>query len=109
MEEVVIMQGDQYSLQLVPVDAEDNVIPHAEIEDIEIMVGCMRKTMSDGEIIYNEDENIHLYPLSQSETFGMAPGVYKIQARIKSRGGFVVGNDHVGNLKVEASRSKEAL
>ena len=106
---MTIMQGDQYSLQFDFINNDEQPISREDISDVEIMIGYIRKTLSDGDILYHEGERTFLFPLSQADTFSMNPGTYKVQTRLKSIDGLVVGNEDAGTLIVSAARSKEIL
>ena len=101
------MQGDQYRQPInLTYDGETPVSP-AELTELEVMVGCIRKTMSDGGIVFDESEKIFYVHLKQNETFTLC-GDEEVQARLKFKSGDVMGIK-LGTQHFEASRSKVVL
>lgn len=84
-----IMQGDQYR---IPISLEENSIPitSADIKDLEVFIGPYRKTLSNGDIEFDENESAFYVYVAQKETFSMR-GDVEIQARILYPSGDVVG------------------
>ncbi len=108
MNRTEIMQGDQYPLTVSLTDAGGAPIPAPAIGEIEVMIGDLRKTLSAGEITYDEKSGNFTVPLTQEETFAMDARAQKVQVRIRSYDGNVIGED-AGILHVRAARSKAVL
>ena len=103
----VIMQGDNLFLAF-NVTINDEPLDIETIDTIEFVVGELTKYYrTDGEVIYDEDSGVFLFPLSQEETFNFH-GSQKIQVRIKTTDGHVIGKV-IGNIDVVYSLSKEVL
>lgn len=106
--ELVIMQGDQYALPIELMAKDGTPLSPDTLADVEVVVGTMRKTMSRGAIVYDAERGVFLFPLTQEETFAMRDQRYKVQLRVKTTGGDVVGI-YLGEIIVDMSKSKEVL
>lgn len=101
-----MMQGDQYRIPL-GFKYEDGTSVEAEsVYDVEVFVGSVRKTLSDGVSFDENDKNFYVY-LTQSETFRLS-GDAKVQARLLFTSGDVVGVN-LGAVNFETSTSKVVL
>lgn len=101
------MQGDNLFLAF-DITINDEPLDIETIDTIEFVVGELTKYYrTDGEVIYDEDSGVFLFPLSQEETFNFH-GKQKVQVRIKNTDGYVIGKV-VGNIDVMYSLSKEVL
>ncbi len=103
-----IMQGDQYPLTFALTGADGASVPREVLGEIEIVIGDLRKTLSAGEITYDESTGMISLPLTQEETFSLEARAQRVQVRIRSYDGKVIGED-VGTLTVRASQSKAVL
>ncbi len=104
----MIMQGDAYSIP-VEILADDGPADETLFDEVEIVIGRLRKTMSSGEITYDKDNKVFLFPVSQAETFAMAAATMGAQARVKPKGSNKVIGIPLEQIQVNASRSKEVL
>lgn len=100
------MQGDAYEIEVTLLDLDDNVIDAEQVEDVEIVLGNIRKQYADGGLTYRGEAWI--YPLSQSETLALSALAYPFQARVKFVGGEVVGA-FIDTVYVKRSGSKRVL
>lgn len=108
MNSATIMQGDQYPLQFT-FTTGDSTPPLAQaIGEIEVMLGTLEKTLTSGDIAYDENAGTFTVPLTQQETFAMRAGPHSIQVRIRACDGKVIGEE-VGKLIVRAAQSKAVL
>lgn len=103
---MLMMMGDSYSLPIQLRTAEE-IANLSTFEELEIMFGNVRKTISNGEITYDEERQMFLVPLSQNETFRQKNPV-EVQARAKFFGGDVVGIN-LGFVDIQKSTSKVVL
>jgi hypothetical protein len=78
----------------------------ADIKDMEITIGHLRKTFRSAEILFSD--GYWLFPLSQEETFGYWPSSVKAQVRLVWANGVVEGKPIYG-VRIEESMSKEEL
>lgn len=101
-----MMQGDQYDLPIKLTHENGDPITPSEVDEIEIFVGVVRKTMSDG-VIFAPDREYVYVKLTQEETFRMS-GETKVQARVMFNSGDVVGVN-LGTVNFETSISKVVL
>ena len=101
-----MMQGDQYR---IPISLEENSIPitQDDIKDLEIFVGLYRKTLSKGDIEFDENESVFYVYVTQKETFSML-GDVEVQARILYPSGDVVGIS-LGTINFTKSTSRVVL
>ena len=101
-----MMTGDSYklpiSLQLGNIVADDKIF-----KELEVFFGDVRKTLSSGEITYDQEQKVFLVPLSQKETFRQN-GDVKVEIRCKFLDDSVIGAS-AGTVNVEKSTSKVVL
>ncbi len=108
MNTITIMQGDQYPLS-VSLELSEGTYPlAADIGDIEVMIGAVRKSLADGDGSYNEGTGVYTFGITQRETFFLSHGVHEVQVRVRSYEGYVIGED-AGKVIVRAARSQEVL
>ncbi len=105
---MTIMQGDAYNLPVDILNEENIAVTPADVADVEISIGSLRKTYAAGDIIYNADTGKWIFPLTQEETFKMLPRRVKVQIRVKWFDGSVEGTD-LGYKNILESMSKEVL
>ncbi len=98
-----IMQGDAYSIPVCITNGETAVTPDT-VETVEIAIGSIIKKYP-GEISFSD---YWIYPLTQQETFSLAPNLQPMQVRVKFIGGEISGTD-CGFISVNPSISKEVL
>ena len=103
---MTIMQGDAYNLPVDILNEENIAVTPADVADVEISIGSLRKTYAAGDITY--DAGQWIFPLTQEETFKMLPRRVKVQIRVKWRDGSVEGTD-LGYKNILESMSKEVL
>lgn len=101
-----MMQGDSYELKVEILSPDKTALTPEELADVEITIGSLIKTYSDGEIIYEEGE--WLVPLTQEETFKLPASRVNVQVRVKWADGNVEGQ-LIGQLVNHESMSKEVL
>lgn len=101
-----MMQGDQYRIPVYLEHEDGSSVTEAEVQDVEIFVGSVRKTLSDG-VSYDEGEKCFYVHLMQKETFRLI-GDVNVQARILFTSGDVVGVD-LGTVIFGKSTSKVVL
>lgn len=101
-----MMQGDQYRIQVHLKHEDGYAVTKSEIDDIEVFVGTVRKTLLDGVSFDDESETFYVH-LTQKETFRMR-GDTKVQARLLFTSGDVVGVS-LGTVNFETSTSKVVL
>jgi hypothetical protein len=101
-----MMTGDSYNL---PIQIETNMgfANMGTFEDMEVMFGDVLKTISKGEIKYDNEKQAFLIPLSQQETFRQKRNI-EVQIRFKFPDGSVIGIS-AGNYNIEKSTSKVVL
>lgn len=101
-----MMAGDAYSLP-IKINTADGVANASTFIDVEVCVGHVRKTLYDGDISFDAEQNVFLVPLTQEETFSLR-GRAKINVRCKLPGGNVIGVD-LGTVDFAPSLSKEVI
>lgn len=101
-----MMQGDSYNLGIEILDSNGNLVLPADVADIEIVIGHLKKTYAKGEVKYGDDA--WLFPLTQEESFSIMPSKPKGQVRVKWVSGEVTGAKF-DIATVDESRSKEVL
>lgn len=101
-----MMQGDSYNEAIRILNNAGNAVTPEDIIDLEICIGQIRKTHLKGELTFYG--GWWMVPLTQEETFAIAPGPVKAQARIKWANGVIEGKKILG-IRMEESMSKEKL
>lgn len=104
-----VMQGDQYGIPFEITDKDGNLLTDASVDDVEIVIGDMRKTLADGEITYSEADGAFLFPLTQKESFAMAERTQRVQVRVKIAGTDTVIGEDLGHVQITYAKSKEVL
>ena len=101
-----MMQGDSYNLGIRILNNAGSPVTKADVEDVEITIGSLRKTYRNGQLQFFE--NLWLFPVSQAESFGGLPAPQKAQVRIKWQNGLIEGAPLYG-VRILESISKEVL
>ena len=101
-----MMQGDQYRVPVYLKHEDGSSVTEAEVRDVEIFVGSVRKTLGDG-VNYDAGEKCFYVYLTQKETFRLS-GDVNVQARVLFTSGDVVGVN-LGTVNFETSVSKVVL
>lgn len=101
-----MMQGDSYSLAFTVKNNAGAIVTPADIKDMEITIGHLRKTYKNLQLTYRDGK--WLFPISQKESFGYWPKAAKSQIRILWADGIVEGKPIYG-VRVGESLSKEVL
>lgn len=101
-----MMQGDAYNLGIEILNNAGNPVTPGDILDVEICIGRLRKTYRQAEVTYGN--GFWMFPVSQTESFGMNPSSLKGQVRVVWANGIVEGQPLYGARIIE-STSKEVL
>ena len=101
-----MMQGDSYNLAIEVLKADGSLVTDADVSNIEITIGNLRKTTKDG-VKYDIGSGAWKFPLSQEESFQM-PRRVKGQVRLKWKQGEVEGVP-LGEISLDESLSREVL
>ena len=100
-----MLQGDSYK---VPVEIllDDLPLDVDTVEDIEISISTLKKTLKNGEV--ESSDGLFLFPLTQQETFRLHPSNNEVQVRVLFKTGDVIGTK-AGNMHNDRSLSKVVL
>lgn len=102
-----MMQGDQFRLPIeLSYESDGSPVTAEQVQDVEVCVGRVRKTMSDGVSFDSNTSRFYVY-LTQNETFTMRNEV-AVQARILFKSGDVLGIK-LGIVVFDKSASREVL
>ena len=101
-----MMQGDSYSLDIEILTADGTVVTDADVSNVEITIGHLRKTYADGIVRY--DSGVWKFPMTQEETFKYLPSLVRGQVRLVWKNGDVEGIPLDG-IRVKESISREVL
>lgn len=102
---IEIHQGDQYGIAISIVmkdrehPGEKIVQTDSDISKLEIILGGVRKEYP-GDVIYNSDSKKFVFPLTQNESFSMAPKVYEMLCRPHFINDTILGWKTIENVKV---------
>lgn len=110
---VMMMQGDTYPVPFTLKIEETNepIVPDM-VTEVEVCVGgFLRKTYSEGKILYDENLKEWFFVPTQQETLAMHPGRYTTQARIKFRNGIhsPVKGICIGTIVITDANSTEVI
>lgn len=99
------MTGDAYTLRIeIEIEGAPSDL---NFEEVEVTIAGIRKTMSSGEINYDEEKREISIPFTQEETFKLR-GKHKVDVRVKFAGGDVIGTS-AGYLEHHESQSKQVI
>ena len=101
-----MMQGDSYSLAIEILKADGTLLTDADVSNVEITIGHLRKTYADGIVRY--DSGVWKFPMTQEETFKYLPSLVRGQVRLVWKNGDVEGIPLDG-IRVKESISREVL
>lgn len=103
-----MMQGDSYYQGISILNNAGNPVTPHDVKDVEIVIGYLRKTYRNAELVYDEEKGLWMFPLSQRETFNFWPTASKVQVRVAWVNGVVEGKVLYG-VRIHESTSKEVL
>lgn len=103
-----MMQGDSYGLRIDILNADHTAVTADDVSEVEITIGHLTKTYSNGQIAFDVDSKKWIFPLSQEETFGFPASRIKGQVRVAWASGIVEGAS-LGWINVIESLSREVL
>ena len=101
-----MMQGDACNLGIRIQNNAGNSVTPADIQDLEIQIGHLRKTLSHAQLRYYN--GLWLFPLTQKESQSLWPAHQRAQVRVLWLNGVVEGKDIPG-ISIRESISKEVL
>lgn len=87
-----MMQGDAYRVPFIlsmTIDGTRTLLTPDNVEDVEILIGTLRATYSEGELKF--DDGKWCFPLTQQKTFSLGSFAQFAQVRVKFITGDVVG------------------
>jgi hypothetical protein len=102
-----MMQGDAYNIP-IEIMADDGIADETLFDEVEIVIGTMVKTMSSGEITYDTENKVFLFPLSQKESMKLGAKA-DCQVRVKPNGTNDVIGVNLGEIDVDKTLSKAVL
>lgn len=102
-----MMQGDAYKIP-IEILAEDGVADETLFDEVEIVIGTMVKTMSRGEITYDTENKVFLFPISQKESMKLGAKA-DCQVRVKPNSTNDVIGVILGEIDVAKTLSKAVL
>lgn len=106
MQTITMMAGDAFDLP-IEISTENDTLGAEAFESVEVCIGNISKTTTNGEVIYDPESMAYNVPLTQEETFKLR-GQNLVQIRVKFANGKVLGKK-VGYLTLNSSQSKAVL
>lgn len=103
---MIISQGDSYYLGITVLNNARSPVTPADIRDVEITIGPIRKTYRNAALMYSD--NLWLFPVSQQESFSLWPMAAKSEIRIVWANG-VIERKPIHGIRIDESFSKEVL
>lgn len=101
-----MMQGDACYLGIRITNNAGNPVTPADIQDVEITIGPLRKTYRGAQLTC--EEGLWFFPLTQQETFSCPRGNLNAQVRIHWANGVVEGRPVMG-ICLSESLSREVI
>lgn len=101
-----MMQGDSYELGIQILNNAGSPVTEADIEDVEITIGHLRKTYRNAQVKFVD--GLWRFPVKQSDSFGLFGRSPRAQVRVKWANGVIEGKPLYG-VKIQESISKEVL
>ena len=101
-----MMQGDACLLGISILNNARSPVTPADVTDVEITIGHLRKTYGNGELSFQGGR--WLFPLSQKETFGVIAANPASQVRVRWANDVVEGKPLYG-VRLRESISREVL
>lgn len=102
-----MMQGDAYNIP-IEIMVDDGVADKTLFDEVEIVIGNIVKTMSSGEITYDNENKVFLFPISQKESMKLGAKA-DCQVRVKPNGTNDVIGVNLGEIDVVKTLSKAVL
>lgn len=106
---LTIMQGDQYAIPFEILLNDGSPADGDSFDDVEVVLGGIRKTVSGGEITFDTEKGVFLFPVTQVETLRLTSSSQTLQIRIKPKGSADVIGVNAGSVSVVRSESKAVL
>lgn len=85
-----MMQGDEYNIP-IEIELSNGLAKPSDFLEVEIVVAGIRKTMRSGEVKYDEERKLFLFPITQKESFMLTGFNKDAQVRVKLKNGQVIG------------------
>lgn len=101
-----MMQGDAFTKEIEILNANGEPVTSDDVKDVEITIGVLSKTLSEGEIFY--EDGLWKFPISQEESFKFHAAYHEAQVRVLWHSGEIEGVN-LGKVHVEASKSRRVL
>lgn len=106
---IEILQGTQITLGINLTDEDTGEsITDADVTEVEVVIGHIRKTLSGGDIGYNGERAEWILPLTQEETFALYPKIYQPVVRVVLNNGAVPGA-RLDRVRIIENKNKEVL
>lgn len=111
-QDTTVTRGDQYYLR-VEILSDDELLNTDNVSEVEITIADLTKTAIKtstgftGDVVYEPDEKLFLFPLTQEESFWL-PKKTEVQVRIKYTDDVVIASD-ISVLEIDKVLSKEVL
>ena len=90
---MALLQGNTYLLPIRIEDGEGDIVRDEQVERGEFVGGEITKFYGvDGEVVWSEEQQAFIMPLTEQETFGFKKGAIKYQGRVYLKDGSVSGS-----------------
>lgn len=106
MQTITMLAGDAFGLP-IEISLDDRVATDKDVENVEVFIGNVGKTMSAREVYYDAESGAFIVPLSQDDTYRLR-GKNTVQVRVKFANDEVLGEE-AGMLVIGGSLSKAVL
>ena len=101
-----MMQGDACYLGIRITNNAGNPVTPADIQDVEIVIGPLRKTYRNAQLTHKD--GLWFFPLTQQESFSCPDRNLNAQVRLRWANGAVEGRPIMG-ICVDESFSREVI
>ena len=108
LEDIEIMQGDEYDVQLSIKTREGEKITENDVDTLEISLNSLRWSFPES-VNFDPDTGYFSLRITQQQSFSLPPGKNVLQMRIKTLDGNVYGVYELNPVNIIGSISKVVL
>lgn len=105
---MTIMQGDQVLVALTLTNDEGDIITDYGVEEVVVTIGSIEVKMTDGDVAYDSEEEVWMFPILQEQSLAQAAGMERMQVRVKFSDGSVCGAN-VATVFILPAKNTEVL
>lgn len=105
---MTIMQGDQVVVALTLTNDDGDTITDYGVEEVVVTIGSIEVKMTDGNVSYDAEGEVWVFPITQEASLAQAAGMERMQVRVKFTDGSVCGAN-VATVFILPAKNTEVL